>query len=198
MKIRALGALKTVEIALHAAAFGGLATLIAVATWLFLLPIVAQRTACELEIAAEADLVGRALEIMEQKRLTDGELAAAGAELNALQQRIPSTPNEAEFLASICELAQRADLGIADYRPGPIEARDSHRELEVKLTAGGEYESLCRFLAELPELPRLSRLTQLKIQAEATETLTAQMTFRIYFSLPAETQTAQKEEQHGR
>lgn len=85
------------------------------------------------------------------------------------QERLPTEPQEAEFLAQAARLARSVDLAIREYRPGKTIQRENYSELEIELSCEGSYESVCRFLAGLPQLPRLSSLTGLELESRAEQ-----------------------------
>lgn len=130
-------------------------------------------------------LVERAPEITTEHRSLDERLAACRKQTSELWQRIPAAPRESDFLAQVCQLAERTGMHVADYQPGTVEQRENHHELEVRIATRGEYPSLCRFLEQIDQIPRLSRMTHLDIASPTDESLTVDLTYRIYFAPPA-------------
>lgn len=120
--------------------------------------------------------------------LEQSELATA-----ALLQRIPTAPRESDFLAHVCELADRTGMTVANYHPGLIETRENHHEMEVRLSTRGEYASVCKFLEQVDHLPRLCRLTQLEVSTIPTEEkLAVDLSFRLYFAPSNEADSVKK------
>ncbi len=104
--------------------------------------------------------------------------------LGIMMQRIPNSPRESDFLGQLTRLAERTQLNIRDYRPGVIVRKDTHSELEIKLSSVGSYAGICQFLDEVARIPRLCRVSGLEIRASNTsgEAYLIDMTFRIYFA----------------
>ena len=129
-----------------------------------------------LETEPQAELANRELK---------QELADMEDRFSSVTARIPAEAGESDFLAQLSELAQQSRLAIRDYRPGISAHKEEHSEMEVDLSAEGNYTAICRFLAGLGTLSRLSRITELEISEPATdepETYPIEMTLRIYFA----------------
>lgn len=115
-----------------------------------------------------------------QQRLVDAEL-----KLTDLRQRIPDRPGESDFLRQMTELAETAGIQIEDYRPGAVRERPRYHEMEVQLSARGEYKSICELLHKIGELPRLCRISRMSMTApEKSPLCSIQMTVTIYFAPP--------------
>ena len=118
----------------------------------------------------------------DHERLTK-TLQQTQQQFDMLMQRIPATPEEAEFLAAVAELADEVDFDIREYRSGLITASTEHQKLEVVLSAAATYESLCHFLNGLDHLPRHSSVSGLQIlNQHADEYYNVEVTLRIYFA----------------
>ena len=155
-------------------------------------PLDTQLQAASLETDDLKALVERTPEISKKHRDLEERLAACRKQTSELWQRIPSSPRESDFLGQMCQLAERTGMHVADYHPGSVEQRENHHELEVKIATRGEYKSLCRFLEQVDQIPRLSRMTHLEIVGQTGETLTVDLTYRIYFSPAPAAPTAGK------
>lgn len=132
-------------------------------------------------------LIRQTSEIALQHQTLKAELDEAETATAALLQRIPTAPRESDFLAHVCQLADRTGMTVANYHPGAIEVRENHHEMEVKLSTRGEYASLCKFLEQVDHLPRLCRLTQLDVTTPSTgDHLAVDLLFRIYFAPPSD------------
>ncbi len=135
--------------------------------------------------AATSTFMTTAPEIEQEHRLLQAEVADRSIRFEELLGRIPPEVRESEFLAQIDELAKKCELTIRDYRPGSIASQTRHSELEIQLSAEGNYAALCQFLAGIHALPRMSRVTALQVAAAsepAAETYPIEMTLRIYFA----------------
>lgn len=141
------------------------------------------------------DLVERTSEIARKHQALEERLTKSRQAAAELLERMPAAPRESDFLAQVSQLAERTGIEVADYHPGPVEQRENHHEMEVRVSTRGAYDALCRFLEQVDRLPRLSRLTQLEIlvpgatAAPASPTASAganklavEMTYRIYFA----------------
>lgn len=113
------------------------------------------------------------------------EVANRSLRFEELLARIPPDVRESDFLAQIDELSRKCGLTIRDYRPGSITNQTRHSELEIELSAEGNYTALCHFLAGIHGLPRMSRVTALNVSAAPQlggEVYPIEMTLRIYFA----------------
>lgn len=103
--------------------------------------------------------------------------------LELLLARIPTTPQESEFLAELTRLARDARLKISDFKPAETKGADSHAAVEIALKTEASYESLCRFLDGLSSLPRLCHVKRLSLRAPdaSQSTYPVDMTLQIFF-----------------
>lgn len=143
---------------------------------------------------AKADIVKRQVhsqELLDQgpsieKRFLDLEervedLAVA---LDESADRVPATPEEAEFLAQVAQLAQMSELVIVDYRAGEVLTKEMHQEMTLALSTTGTYASICLFLEHLNKLPRLCRVAEVKVGTDQKgEIYPCEMTLTIYYGL---------------
>ena len=168
------------------------AALVSVVYFVAFRPIDAQLQAAQQESSELEALVERTPDITKRNRDLQERLAACRKQTSELWQRIPSSPRESDFLGQVCQLAERTGMHVADYHPGGIDQRENHHELEVKIATRGEYKALCRFLEQVDQIPRLSRMTHLEIVGQTGESLTVELTYRIYFSPTPAAPTANK------
>jgi Tfp pilus assembly protein PilO len=144
-----------------------------------------QHSAVQTEATELRELIRQASEFNEQQQALTTQLTKSEQAAADLTRRIPSAPRESDFLSQFCELAERTGIEVADYRPGMIDQRENHHEMEVQISTSGEYAALGKFLQEIDHIPRLCRLTQLDVGTEPTGSkLRAEMLFRIYFAPP--------------
>ena len=103
--------------------------------------------------------------------------------LESLLARIPTTPQESEFLAELTRLARDAQLKISDFKPAEMKGSDSHAAVEIALRTEASYEGLCRFLDGLSSLPRLCHVKRLSLKAPdaSQSTYPVDMTLQIFF-----------------
>jgi Tfp pilus assembly protein PilO len=103
--------------------------------------------------------------------------------LESLLARIPTTPQESEFLAELTRLARDARLKISDFKPAEMKGSDSHAAVEIALRTEASYEGLCRFLDGLSSLPRLCHVKRLSLKAPdaSQSTYPVDMTLQIFF-----------------
>jgi Tfp pilus assembly protein PilO len=103
--------------------------------------------------------------------------------LESLLARIPTTPQESEFLAELTRLAREAKLRITDFKPSEVSGSESHAAVEIALRTEASYEGLCRFLDGLSSLPRLCHVKRLSLKAPdaAQTTYPVDMTLQIFF-----------------
>lgn len=128
-------------------------------------------------------LIQQTSKITQTRRQLERQLAEKEKATADLLKRIPVSPQESEFLAQVSHLANETGLEIVDYHPGAVEPLETHHEMEVKISARGDYPAVCRFLNESSEMPRLCRLIQLTIGSESSgDMLPIELTFRIYFA----------------
>lgn len=105
------------------------------------------------------------------------------ARLESLLARIPTTPQESEFLAELTRLARESKLKISDFKPSEVKGSDSHAAVEIALRTEASYEGLCRFLDGLSSLPRLCHVKKLSLKAPdpSQATYPVDMTLQIFF-----------------
>lgn len=164
---------------------------IAVGYFTIFRPIESQLVSLRQQTAERQELVQKASAISQTNRTLTEQLAKTTLAAGQMEQRIPTAPRESDFLAQICQLADRVGMEVVDYQNGAIQTLENHREMEVKLNTRGEYEPLCKFLEQVDQVPRLCRLTNLDIASEPTGgSLSIVLTFRIYFSPPTESTLA--------
>lgn len=83
----------------------------------------------------------------------------------SIRERIPDSPEEAEFLRQVTEAADREGLTIRDYKVGMASATPTHSCLDVRLQCQGNYHSICGLLDHLARLPRIASVQRLRVLA---------------------------------
>lgn len=121
--------------------------------------------------------------IREQHSSAVSQMQQESARLESLMARIPTTPQESEFLAELTRLAREAKLRITDFKPSEVSGGESHAAVEIALKTEASYEGLCRFLDGLSSLPRLCHVKRLSLKApDVSQTMyPVDMTLQIFF-----------------
>jgi len=132
----------------------------------------------------------------EQTTRSQTELTAALSALTqraqAVRERVPEHPGEAELLGRLTEIAEGAGVAMVDYRRGAIVESEDHFELRVGIKCEGTFEGLCRLLREMDDLERIVVVEQLRLNSSATgDRYPVDMTLLIHFGLD------HKEHAHG-
>jgi Tfp pilus assembly protein PilO len=156
---------------------------------------------CRLMVATRAEtahaqraahaLLSKTPEICAEHRAAKQALDDARREAKTLKARLPDAVDDTRFLEQLSHLAQRTAVEPHSFRPGTTADLPTHKELEVCIQAGGEYEGLCRLLAELARLPRCYRISQLNLAAPANgdKTCNADVQIWLAFGLKQPSQT---------
>jgi Tfp pilus assembly protein PilO len=122
--------------------------------------------------------------IREQHRLVSAKLDEVTTRIAKVQQSVPQTADEGEFLHQVTQLAEADKLAINEYHPEKPETKVGYAEMQVRLAGQGSFESICTFVDHLNKLDRLSKIKDLTLSSETDATeypMTA--TLIIYFGL---------------
>lgn len=136
------------------------------------------------ESATLQDVINRREDIIKTNRRLNRELKQVRQQIETLDAQVPQSPRESDFLAQLSELARKSHLEIRDYQPGVARTAKQASELEISLSIEGTYLSLCEFFDGLQSIPRLCRFHNLTIRTPAKEdsnTLSADMSLKLYF-----------------
>jgi Tfp pilus assembly protein PilO len=110
------------------------------------------------------------------------QLEAARQKDEALRNRIPDGPQEADFLAQVSRAAGEVGLQITDYRHSGITGGKLCSAMRVELSCEGDYQSICSLLDRLQELPRYSTVARLEINSIAPQAkCLAKICLELYF-----------------
>jgi len=116
----------------------------------------------------------------------------------ALQQRVPQEADAGKFLKEITIIAHDEALEISNFQPDKATGRQGFTEMEVTLTAQGDFASICKFFDRLNKLSRLSKVKSLNISASgAEEKLPMSATLVIYFGIRGADKAEAEEVQRG-
>jgi Tfp pilus assembly protein PilO len=115
-----------------------------------------------------------------------------------LGQRVPPTADAGKFLGEVSRIAREETLAISEIQPDKPMVKDGFTEMEVKLTAEGDFKSICSFFDRLNKLSRLSKVKSLAVSTPSTtEKLPMTATIVIYFGLRGSGNAAPEEVQRG-
>jgi len=183
--------LKRVDLWLNAALLLVTAAVLLAAHLAAIAPLQARFRDVATETAEHRRIVGNASDIAQVNQTLRARLSTIQKKAAALQQRIPTSSRESDFLGQIGQLAEQTGVEIADYLPGNVQIRESHQEMEIKVSARGEYSAIAQFLEQVDRLPRLCRLTQMEIGVNETNgRLHVELAFHIYFAPPVDPDAA--------
>ena len=128
----------------------------------------------------------------QHKQLSE-RIAAVQDRITALQLRVPEGPDEALFLKQVSEIAEQEDFTVSNFRPQKPLAREGYSEVQIAITGGGSYASICKFLDQLASSQRLAKVKDLEIRTGATKgSYPLEATLVIYFGLSREPATGQE------
>ncbi|MEO8493610.1 MAG: type 4a pilus biogenesis protein PilO [Planctomycetota bacterium] len=127
--------------------------------------------------------------MLESERGTEREVTRLEAELvqleasaEAARQRIPETPQEAEFLAQISRAAAAKGLTIQDFTRGDVTVLPTHSQLQIRLTGEGDYTSICGFFEAMSTFSRVATVTNLNLSIPTdSEVYPLDLTLTLYF-----------------
>lgn len=138
----------------------------------------------------EMALLERSREIHANHDLLTQQCEAVEESVKVLRDRLPSAPEETQFLQQISDLAERTNLELHDFRPGGLADRKDFKDIELHIRAAGDYASLCRFVAGIQDLPRSVHIGQLAIASpnEAGGPCSIDMRLQLAFGLSADKQ----------
>lgn len=164
---------------------GGLATLVlGGCAYQFLVSgwITHRQSANAVEIASLETLLENERDARRDLSRLQTEMARLEASAEAARQRIPETPQEAEFLAQISQAANHEGLEILNFTRGAVTVLPTHSQLQIRLTGEGDYPSICGFFAEMASFSRVATVSNLNLLIPAdSEIYVLEMTLTLYF-----------------
>ena len=160
-----------------------LGTVAVAVEWVYL-PMEAQSAKLTAECHDESAFLRTAEQIGQRNSRLKQELSDLESQLARLNEKIPDTPQEADFLAQLAAAADKTHIELLDYRPAGVSHKQRHSELVIQVSANGTYAGLCQFLDHIEKLPRLCHVTALNVDAEKTvaKTYSFKMTLRVFFA----------------
>jgi Tfp pilus assembly protein PilO len=169
---------------LNAVGVLGVAAVIAAALGFGYLPLHRQRDAIRQRMAADAEFVKRKSEITALHAEWTARLRESEQHFEQLLTRVPNEPQESEFLAHLANLARSSGLSLDHFCPADPCRDGNFGEVEIRVSATGTYEQICRFLQGLNDTPRFCRVNSLKIAADdpRAEVYPLEIKLSLYFS----------------
>ncbi len=139
--------------------------------------------------AADAAEIARFETLLETERDTAREFTRLQSNLKLLEdsaeaarQRIPETPEEAEFLAQISKAASENGLAIQNFTRGAVTVLETHSQLQIRLTGEGDYASICGFFERMANFSRVATVSNLSLSIPGdAEIYPLDMTLTLYF-----------------
>lgn len=176
--------LETFGRSLHLAGAGITIAIAAVVFAIGYWPVAAEELSTLKKMELSQSILKRADEVRATNKKLLSERSVLDERYAEVTARIPSHPDESGFLAQVTELARRAGIRVEGFRPGALRTQGRYGELEIGVTAVGDYQSLCRFLHGLPELSRFCHLVSLDVDASSQTggSVPMSMQLRIYFN----------------
>lgn len=175
----------------HVVGVLGIVAIIGLAVGLGYLPLRRERNSIRQRMTADVRVLEKRAEIKALHAKFQGRLAASEKNLERLLTRVPEEPQESEFLAQLANLARRSGLSLDDFRPGDPRWEGKFGEVEIRFTATGTYDQICRFVQGLDDTPRFCRVNSLKIAAKdpQDEVYPLEVSLLVFFSGEAKNNT---------
>jgi Tfp pilus assembly protein PilO len=166
----------------HAAGLAALAAVFALSYVAFIQPQhAAWRTARQERMELES-LVRRAPVIKRTFAALTQQQGEFDERVRAAALRIPTEPQEAEFLAQIQSFTRASAVVLKDYRPGVVVTGAPVSHMENGLAVSGPYAKVCRLLEQLGKLERFTRVVRFEVkQASGPDECQVNLTLWIYF-----------------
>src|ERR1051326_2771770 len=127
-----------------------------------------ERSALEDRRNRDLALMASAKQLTAQRDDAVQRLRTLDAQLQELKSRLPSSPNEAEFLAQLSALAERSSVRIKNFRPGQAAGAGLVQTCDVQLSVAGSFANICRLLDGLHDLPRNLRVNHLALSGPSS------------------------------
>jgi Tfp pilus assembly protein PilO len=143
----------------------GVAAVVALGFWLGCRPLQDRFDNFKRQVAADSKVLDAAAEIGARHEELAGQLTDSKTLFEQLVARIPHEPQEAKFLEQLSELARQSRLIVREFRPGVASRKGDYQEIEIRFSAEGSYEQICRFFGGINRLPRLCHVRDLTVSA---------------------------------
>jgi Tfp pilus assembly protein PilO len=136
--------------------------------------------------------------IRDQHQRVSERLASAKQQIATVRERVPLGMDAAGFLDEVSRIAAEEHLSIKEYSNAKPATSRGYTQMEVNLSARGNYASICAFIERLSKVKRLSKVQNLTLTASGNATeypITA--TLIIYFGLHGTDETDAQEVKRG-
>lgn len=144
---------------------GGLFVVAAAGLWwmVFALPLVSVKLAAERGRVAAERIAALEPSTRLRHQLAKADVERLERERSIRQERVPDESDETVFLNWVSEFAAKCRLNVTEFRPAGQTPVDAFMATSIRLSAGGSYEAVCRFLDGLRACPRMHRVTSLEV-----------------------------------
>jgi len=99
------------------------------------------------------------------------EVQALEARLETLKRILPPEKEMPDLMRRIQYLAAQSSLQIRKFNPATVVSKDFYQEVPVSIDVEGTYHNMGAFLDRVSRMSRLVNMSDLKIKAQATQTL---------------------------
>ena len=111
------------------------------------------------------------------------ELQRLREKIKVVNEKVPVSPKDGEFLADISRLARMHGVRIDDFRQDSPKDQDEVASITVSVNGVSNYQGLCEFLHAVNDLPRIALLTHLKLEATPTqEDYPLEVRYALYYT----------------
>jgi type IV pilus assembly protein PilO len=100
------------------------------------------------------------------------EVQALEARLETLKRILPPEKEMPDLMRRIQYLAAQSSLQIRRFNPSAVVQKDFYQEVPVSIDLEGTYHNLGAFLDRVSRMSRLVNMSDLRIRAQATQTMT--------------------------
>jgi len=118
------------------------------------------------------------------------EVQALEARLETLKRILPPEKEMPDLMRRIQYLAAQSSLSIRKFNPAAVINKDFYQEVPVSIDVEGTYHNMGAFLDRVSRMSRLVNMSDVKIKAQATQTLnntvavTSTATTYVYLDQP--------------
>jgi type IV pilus assembly protein PilO len=100
------------------------------------------------------------------------EVQALEARLETLKRILPPEKEMPDLMRRIQYLAAQSSLQIRRFNPSAVVQKDFYQEVPVSIDLEGTYHNMGAFLDRVSRMSRLVNMSDLRIRAQATQTMT--------------------------
>jgi type IV pilus assembly protein PilO len=99
------------------------------------------------------------------------EVQALEARLETLKRILPPEKEMPDLMRRIQYLAAQSSLSIRRFNPAAVITKDFYQEVPVSIDVEGTYHNMGAFLDRVSRMSRLVNMSDLKVKAQASQTL---------------------------